>query len=410
MKSKIDHIFFLCSEVGHALCKRIADAEGNISYVKDYALAYNYFRDLLNAVFSFSNDIWGGKKPFENDLAVALLDADIDINHPITALQPLKCHVYQLGLLAEKLLTQVIDPSCSHYDTIYHDFCVDTESLLALYEFAVDNNKYNSAKKRFLHIGGPAPAKPEMRQVGVGRRDSIENMDFRFAINALCWLDVMDSIDGLPFRELRPSAVILMRQAFEMTWRNIIGYQVVVDQYGYPMKQFTQVGWKFISNFKRKDRDTKISGGTNNSWSISLPIPIKILNLVNSWCNAYTHNPSIPPFYVEWYVLEIFWSLSKPSSSGRVWTAEHGAIHINGFKALRKEFELYVAKENSRAQVVWLPDGHHTGAFVDDEGEDPGSDILRRMRLRASWTNLKNIWCAFRKECANLIYTLFHKA
>lgn len=407
MKSKIDNIFSLCSDVNHALCKRETDADGKVSYVKDYGSAFNYFRDLLNAVSFLSREIWDGKKPSDNDLAVALFNSDID--HPIKAFQSLKCRVYQLGLMADKLLTQVHDPFCSHYECLYHEFMVDTEILLARYEYIVANNEYKRAINRFLHIGGTAPLKPVMRQVEMGRRDSILNMDFRWTVNALFWLDVMDSIDDLPSRELRPSAAIIMRQGFELTWRNSIGFLAIVDQDGTPLKQFTQIGWKFISKFKGKSRDTKEAIGTDNSWSISLPIPIKILDLVNKWCNHYTHEPHIPPLYVEWYVLEIFWNLSRPSSSGRQWTAQHGAIHIKGYKSLRREFELFVAKENSRARVVWFADGHHHGAFVDDEGEDPGSSILRRMRLRVSWNNLKNIWCAFWKELANLIHTFFHK-
>ncbi len=61
MKSKIDHIFFLCSEVCHALCKPVVDTDGEKHYVQDYGLAYNCFRDLLVAVSSLSNDIWKGK-------------------------------------------------------------------------------------------------------------------------------------------------------------------------------------------------------------------------------------------------------------------------------------------------------------------------------------------------------------
>lgn len=80
-------------------------------------------------------------------------------------------------------------------------------------------------------------------------------------------------------------------------------------------------------------------------------------------------------------------------------------------------YEFSIAKDDydkAKRGVLWVrglmhQEDWHSGAFVDDEGEEPDSGILRKMRLRKSCDNIKNIWKAFWKKISNLLYSFFHK-
>lgn len=82
VKIKIDNIFCLCGKVSQIFLKPVTEVDGKISKNKDYGQAFNYFHELLNAVSSLSHEIWGGKKPLENELAVAFLEFDINPDYP----------------------------------------------------------------------------------------------------------------------------------------------------------------------------------------------------------------------------------------------------------------------------------------------------------------------------------------
>lgn len=201
---------------------------------------------------------------------------------------------------------------------------------------------------------------------------------------------------------------LAMRQAVEMVGKSAIGFENIVDNNGNPLKQFTQISWKFIAKFKEKTpNDSRFIRGTNDSWKISFPLPIRCLELVNQWCNRYTHSPVNPPLYILWYVLECYWSLTRPVQNRGRFNIEHGNILIEGYKCLKVEFEEFVARENSCANVRWPKNGSHNGAWIISEGQEPNSSLVKKIRLRQSCKNLAAICKALGSEMRNIFSLTF---
>lgn len=63
----------------------------------------------------------------------------------------------------------------------------------------------------------------------VGRRSSLDLNDQREVIRSMFWMETIPSIDNLSFRDIRPHIQILIRQALEMLFKQIIGYVDIVD-------------------------------------------------------------------------------------------------------------------------------------------------------------------------------------
>ena len=211
----------------------------------------------------------------------------------------------------------------------------------------------------------------------VGRRSSLDLNDQREVIRSMFWMETIPSIDNLSFRDIRPHIQILIRQALEMLFKQIIGYVDIVDLNGNRNKKFTQIGAKFLDNY----RDKRISSGcviSGDGWNIKLNMPIKTLERLNTWCNNFTHDPfivSLPIIYFAYDQYERFVCkcITKPFSE------------ISGVEKMRTEFTVFVIKQDPKVQVKW-PDG----ITIAEQSV--------KMRKTAIKNNIKNIKRAYWKE------------
>lgn len=214
------------------------------------------------------------------------------------------------------------------------------------------------------------------------RRSSLNLNDQREVVRSMFWMESIPDIDNLSFRDIRPHIQIMIRQAIEMIFKQIIGYIDIVDLNGNRNKKFTQIGVKFLSNYRNKQESNGcvISG---NGWSIELNMPIKTLEKLNTWCNNFTHNPfiiSLPIIYFVYDQYERFINrcITKPD------------YKITGAEKMRAEFGTFVIKQDPKAKVEW-PKG-----VISIE---PSVD----MRKTALKTNIKNIKRAFWQEYMSLL-------
>lgn len=211
----------------------------------------------------------------------------------------------------------------------------------------------------------------------VGRRSSLNLNDQREVIRSMFWMETIPSIDKLSFRDIRPHIQILIRQALEMLFKQIIGYIDIVDLNGNRNKKFTQIGAKFLANYRNK----RIPSGciiSGDGWDIELNMSIKTLERLNTWCNNFTHAPlivSLPIIYFAYDQYERFVCkcITRPFSK------------IRGAEKMRTEFTVFVIKQDPKAQVKW-----HDGITV------AGQSV--KMRKTAIKNNIKNIKRAYLEE------------
>lgn len=216
----------------------------------------------------------------------------------------------------------------------------------------------------------------------VGRRSSLDLNDQREVIRSMFWMESVPNIENLSFRDIRPHIQIMIRQAIEMVFKQIIGYSDIVDAKNNRHKKFTQIAVKFLSNYHDKHEHSGciISG---EGWSITLNMPIKTLERLNTWCNNFTHNPfivSLPIIYFAYDQYERFINkcISKPNYT------------ITGEENMRAEFAVFVTKQDPKAKVIW-PKGI--------KSVEPSVE----MRIKAIKKNLRNIIHAFGEEFMSLL-------
>ena len=226
-----------------SICQTISQEMQNNNYTN----AYNEFVNLLDSIISFRNQEMNGKVYSDDDIAIVLLSLKgFNPDNYSKAIEPLKIHLYTLGKFAEKLKTEINIQYTERYKTLFLDVMTDTQNVLSVYEYVSALGKYKQQLGRFKACGGTEPTKPQIRTVNIGRNPNINLFDRRTMINSVFWLEQHPDIKDLPFRDLRPHAAILIRQALEIMWRNAIGYCRIKNQNGDTLKQFTQIGWKFI--------------------------------------------------------------------------------------------------------------------------------------------------------------------
>lgn len=216
----------------------------------------------------------------------------------------------------------------------------------------------------------------------VGRRPSLDLNDQREVIRSMFWMESIPCIDKLSFRDIRPHVQIMIRQAIEMIFKQIIGYVDIVDVKNNRHKKFTQIAVKFLSNYRNKHEHSGciISG---EGWSMTLNMPIKTLESLNTWCNNFTHNPfivSLPIIYFAYDQYERFINkcISKPNYT------------ITGEENMRAEFAVFVTKQDPKAKVIWSKGIKSVEPSVE-------------MRIKGIKKNLRNIIHALWEELISLL-------
>lgn len=394
----IDSIFNLCNTIS----KEMAN--------KNYTNAYNEFVNMLDSIILFRDQELNGKTYSADYSAIILLNLKgFNICDYSKAIEPIKVHLFTFGEFAAKLKNEIALQYADRYKTLFLDVMTDTQNVLSAYEYVSALGKHKQLLGKFKACGGIKPTEPQIRSVNIGRNPNINLFDRRTMINSIFWLEQHPDIKDLPFRDLRPHTAILIRQTLEIMWQEAIGYCRIKNQNGDTLKQFTQIGWKFINQYRTNDKDTCKAVGTHNLWSITTPAPIKTFEMLNNWCNNFTHDPWIYSVHVQWFVTEQLWRVTRPATFNGAWTSRHSDIRITGLKYMQCEFEQYVARENNKAFVDWPTNRKPIGAFVASEGVEPTAKNIRTFRLKQATINICNLSKGLLNECINFFKLMYYR-
>lgn len=275
------------------------------------------------------------------------------------------------------------------YDDFSLDFIVDLTDFLNLY-------CYTHWDKGLRDNFVPFP-------IRVTSRPSLIINDQREVIRSMFWLESIPTIDKLSVRDIRPHIQIMIRQSLEMMFRQIIGYVDIVDSAGNRIKKFTQIGAKFLSNYRNKKElsGCQVSG---DGWTIDLKMPIKSLERLNTWCNSFTHDPYIEALPIIYFAYDQY----ERFTDGCVTKPDY---EISGEGFMRAEFECFVLKQDPKAYVKW-PDG------VSNPEPTAG---MRRKAIKQNISNIKRaLWneykellaistCPFIRRTAKMLSSQFRK-
>lgn len=276
--------------------------------------------------------------------------------------------MYVMGKMCEEMNSSIKIQNANRYQTIALELVIDMTDIFNLY---CSTHWDKCDRSNF----SPFPIK-------AGRRASLELNDRREVIRSMFWIEWTPSIEKLSFRDIRPHIQIMIRQAIEMLFKQIIGYVDIVNINGSRNKKFTQIGAKFLSSYRntQKTDGRTISG---DGWNIELNMPIKTLERLNAWCNNFTHDPfivSLPIIYFVYDQYERFTNkcITKPD------------YIITGEEKMRAEFAAFVMKQDPKAKVKWLDSTEIAEQSVE----------MRRTAIRK---NLKNIKHAYWEEKLSLL-------
>lgn len=276
--------------------------------------------------------------------------------------------MYVMGKMCEEMNSSIKIQNANRYQTIALELVIDMTDIFNLY---CSTHWDKCDRSNF----SPFPIK-------AGRRASLDLNDRREVIRSMFWIEWTPSIEKLSFRDIRPHIQIMIRQAIEMLFKQIIGYVDIVNINGSRNKKFTQIGAKFLSSYRntQKTDGRTISG---DGWNIELNMPIKTLERLNAWCNNFTHDPfivSLPIIYFVYDQYERFTNkcITKPD------------YIITGEEKMRAEFAAFVMKQDPKAKVKWLDSTEIAEQSVE-------------MRKTAIRKNLKNIKHAYWEEKLSLL-------
>lgn len=276
--------------------------------------------------------------------------------------------IYVMGKMCEEMNSSIKIQNADRYQTIALELVIDMTDIFNLY----CRTHWDKCDRSNF---SPFPIK-------AGRRASLDLNDRREVICSMFWIEWIPSIEKLSFRDIRPHIQIMIRQAIEMLFKQIIGYVDIVNINGSRNKKFTQIGAKFLSSY----RNTQITDGrtiSGDGWNIKLNMPIKTLERLNAWCNNFTHDPfivSLPIIYFVYNQYERFTNkcITKPD------------YIITGEEKMRAEFAAFVMKQDPKAKVKWFDSTEIAEQSVE----------MRRTAIRM---NLKNIKHAYWEEKLSLL-------
>lgn len=276
--------------------------------------------------------------------------------------------MYVMGKMCEEMNSSIKIQNANRYQTIALELVIDMTDIFNLY---CSTHWDKCDRSNF----SPFPIK-------AGRRASLDLNDRREVIRSMFWIEWTPSIEKLSFRDIRPHIQIMIRQAIEMLFKQIIGYVDIVNINGSRNKKFTQIGAKFLSSYRntQKTDGRTISG---DGWNIELNMPIKTLERLNAWCNNFTHDPFIVSLSIIYFVYDQYERFTNKCITKPDYL-------ITGEEKMRAEFAAFVMKQDPKAKVKWLDSTEIAEQSVE----------MRRTAIRK---NLKNIKHAYWEEKLSLL-------
>ena len=183
-----------------------------------------------------------------------------------------------------------------------------------------------------------------------GRNHYLSVSDIYSSIKELFFIEESDRIEDLYLRDLKPVVMFQIRQLLEIYGKNLIGYDLILDKNGAPIKKFTQIAWRFI------EKEVK-----NKKSRIEIPFDIDVIISLNKWTNTFVHTTYLDNDYIQFFAINCIKDLFEQGEKGvfydNIWhfNINYGAVKINNYESLRNDFEEYLNKKHSNTnfQIIW---------------------------------------------------------
>ncbi len=315
--------------------EKVIDRTQRYETVPNWTNKNGYFKayvSFLDWVIQYVDSEIGASKNYSIDKLISTVFNPKNITK-VQWVRQLDYYMYLCKLYAEKLKSQASIKNVPSYIKSVWLYVSDVENLVAVYEME---------KKKTTTI---------FPSLTIGVRSQITTLDLKFAANELTYLNEVDKIEHLDFRDIQPCSIMVIRQALELLGKNLIGYINITDTNGGIVKQMTQIAWSFL-----KDNMGK------SSWNISMPIQLSNILKVNKWANGYVHNPWVNVSYIRAFGLEVLCELMRPPKTNvKCYDGNfhrntlYGDFRICGYSQLKNEFTNYVMSKKPNAIINWLP-------------------------------------------------------
>ena len=183
-----------------------------------------------------------------------------------------------------------------------------------------------------------------------GRNHYLSVSDIYSSIKELFFIEESDRIEDLYLRDLKPVVMFQIRQLLEIYGKNLIGYDLILDKNGAPIKKFTQIAWKFIKKEVKNDNSR-----------IEIPFDIDVIISLNKWANTFVHTTYLDNDYIQFFAINCIKDLFKQGEKGvfynNMWhfNINYGAVKIKNYESLRNDFEEYLNNKHSNTnfQIIW---------------------------------------------------------
>ncbi len=262
-----------------------------------------------------------------------------------------KYNLYALSLYLDDLQPTLDINFLDRYKCLLLNLCCESEFAIVEYE-----KHYKRA--------------PKTLECTHGSRIDLSTRDLIFSMNELFWIESSD-FSKFDYRDIKPNTIFVIRQFLEIFWKNVIGYESIVDATnGAPVKKFTQAAWSFIEEYNDKK---------GFSWNIDLPVNKKTISVVNNWANLFVHNTFIYDTHIQYMAILICRELMKGPGSQivcfndkdkpqRKSSTLYGCIYINNYSALRLDFEHDIKQKIPNSEIIWK-DIDNVGAYIITLGD-----------------------------------------
>ena len=183
-----------------------------------------------------------------------------------------------------------------------------------------------------------------------GRNHYLSVSDIYSSIKELFFIEESNGIEDLYLRDLKPVVMFQIRQLLEIYGKNLIGYDLILDEDGAPIKKYTQIAWEFIKKEVKNDNSR-----------IEIPFDIDVIISLNKWANTFVHTTYLDNDYIQFFAINCIRDLFKQGEKGvfynNMWYSNinYGAVKINNYESLRNDFEEYLNNKHSNTnfQIIW---------------------------------------------------------
>lgn len=243
----------------------------------------------------------------------------------------LKSHLFISKQYVEYLKSNIKQKNIHRYKHSITNLRIDLERIITYWEFF----PYNDKDKICLRSS---------------RRKNLIPYEIYSSINDLFFIEKHNKIEDLYLRDLKPVVMFQIRQLLEIYGKNLIGYNSILDENGNQIKKFTQIAWAFIKKDVKK-----------NDSKIEIPFDIDVIISLNKWANSFVHSTYLDNDYIQFFAINCIRDLFKQDKDGVFYNSEwhyninYGAVKINNYESLRKDFEEYLNNKHSNTnfQIIW---------------------------------------------------------